>query len=98
MSKYEPNGCLVILLASKFYIGLPQLEKYLVYPGSTCCTRIYSQKTQSSFLKYPEMSKAKKARNTMGQGITQTPVFVHWALLVFSSLAACNPLKKQWLS
>lgn len=60
MSKYETNGCLVILLASKFYIGLPQLEKYLVYPGSTCCTHIYSQKTQSPFLKYPEVSNAKR--------------------------------------
>lgn len=79
MSKYETNGCLVILLASKVSIGLPQLEKYLVYPGSTCCTHIYSQKTQSSFLKYPEMSNAKKARNTMAQGLIQTAALVHWA-------------------
>lgn len=88
---------LVILLASKFYIGLPRLEKYLAYPGSTCCTRIYSQKTQSSFLKYPEMSNAKEARNTTGQGLIQTPAFVYCALAVFSSLAVLNPLRKQWL-
>ena len=44
------------------------IEKYLVYPGSTCCTRIYSQRTQSSFLKYLEMSNAKRARNTTGKG------------------------------
>jgi hypothetical protein len=92
MSKYETNGCLVIL-ASKFYTGLPQLEKYLVYPSSTCCTHIYSQKTQSSFLIYPEMSNAKKARNTVGHWLIQSLTPVHCAE---SSLALLDPLKKQW--